>query len=1228
MTKIRIFDIEIGGVQRSIQNMDQLKQAVRDLKQIQTSSDFGSKRYRDASASLAALEATQQRARQSARDLVREKKAEDNTYRGLSARLNVLRMRYKDMAVQGKENTKEARAMRLEIAGLDNTLKRIDADVGQFQRNVGHYTSAFRGAGQQILRSFGVGSAATVLVAGIRNAAGVVADFDQAQADLASVTGKTREEIQGLTEDAKAYGATTAFTASEVSQLQLEMAKLGFTQEEIRASTKDVINFAIATKSEIPRAAALAGASLRAFNLEAEEMDRIVSVLGVSTTKSALDFSKLETALPKVQAVAAAFNFSIEDTVTLLGGLANAGFEASQIGTATRNILLNLADANGQLAKELGGSVDTFEELIPALQELDKRGINLNETLELTDKRSVAAFQTFLSGTDTLTELRAGLTGVNDELEEMAEKQLDSVRGKTKLLTSAWEGFILSIEDGEGALSDFTKGAITGLTSVLTLLTDINEGEISLREAFKESGGGAAGIFGITAFLKNIRDQIQDNETQSDIDESIERNIQRDVERLTKLKEGTEEEVRQFDQVIQNLQERANEGSENARRLLEAITKSQESARKSQEEVRQIIEGEEITLAKLRDTQKQLREELENLVPGTDAFIAKNEELESVTERISAATGKRIKRDQEFLSGSIGLIQQEIADQNQALIAATSDEARKAIDKTIKQLEVRLDGIKKRIEGITKADLDDLESGREESLEAELKLLDEITKREQLLRAGAAALRDEHNAGDAGIFEEDVLRQFQEGAISLLEVQDALNEARLKQEYALQQNILESSNATVDEKIEALEKLNAVHKELNAEQLAREEELNKSRQKYADDINNILSSAQDDFSGAITQLGNTISTAIDDEIITLKEGLEDFADAVPHLLTSITQSIASNIIQSELEASERIKENRIRDLEAIYDRKLELAQGDVHRERAIQKQLDKEREKIEKEAFEEQKRLKVKQAIINGILAASQTLANLGLPAAIPALIAVGIASALQVAQIKAVKFAEKGILLSINKGFNNHIRRVVHPPPYHMSDGGSVPIPGVARGRRHKDGGIKTILNGHPTEIEGGEFVDWDEHGNIVVINKTSTAHFRPQLQSMAGKTFAGKGKVMSDVNTKYGTGIRLAQTGAVIPGVQSRTVPAPVGAMRYIEVGEIKEAVKQGAREGALEGAKAGALEGTRQGAFEGSMEGALQGSMQGAKEGSQAGAADGIERASREAERRRRSQENTSA
>lgn len=312
-------------------------------------------------------------------------------------------------------------------------------------------------------------------------------DFEQANANLASVLGTTRDNITMLTEDAKQLGATTQFTASEVTSLQTELAKLGFSQDEIKNSTAGILNFSAATGTDLASAAKLAGASLRAFNLNAKEMDRVVSTMAVATTKSALDFEYLNSAMSTIAPVANQFGFSIEDVSALLGTLANSGFDASSAATATRNILLMLADSSSKLSTELGRPVTSLDDLSEALQELQARGVDLGEMFELTDKRSVAAFATFVQGSDKLIELRNSVTDCNDALKTMVDERMDTMEGSLKKLSSAWEGLNLAINSDNGLLRDVTDAlteVIGGLTSCVNVVNEF-------KEATKETGSAA-----------------------------------------------------------------------------------------------------------------------------------------------------------------------------------------------------------------------------------------------------------------------------------------------------------------------------------------------------------------------------------------------------------------------------------------------------------------------------------------------------------------------------------------------------------------------------------------------------------------------------------------------------------------------------------------------------------------------------------------------------------------
>ncbi|HUX61124.1 MAG TPA: phage tail tape measure protein, partial [Ignavibacteriaceae bacterium] len=286
----------------------------------------------------------------------------------------------------------------------------------------------------------------------IQNTVKTIINFQKAQSSLLAISGKTRKELEKLTAQSKSLGATTEFTATQVTGLQIELAKLGFTINEISLSTEAILNFASATGSDLSAAAKTAGIALRVFGLDATKMQDVVSTLAVATTKSALTFEDFDTILSNAGPVFKAYGFGLQEMIALSGKLADAGFDASKGSTAMRNIMLNLADVSGPLSRALGRNVNNLDDLVAGMIELRKSGVDLNETLQITDKRSVAAFNTFLQSAESALELRDGISGVNDELQIMVDKKLDNLAGDITKLSSAWEGFILK---GEGGVNAF-----------------------------------------------------------------------------------------------------------------------------------------------------------------------------------------------------------------------------------------------------------------------------------------------------------------------------------------------------------------------------------------------------------------------------------------------------------------------------------------------------------------------------------------------------------------------------------------------------------------------------------------------------------------------------------------------------------------------------------------------------------------------------------------------------
>ena len=329
---------------------------------------------------------------------------------------------------------------------------------------------SFRKMGTSIVAGFAGMFAIQKIGQLFSNATKIFKDFEQANANLASVLGTTVDKISTLTEDAKRLGAATAFSATEVAKLQTEFAKLGFTEEQILNATEATLDLAAATGSDLSEAAAIAGATLGGFGLEAKETQKLVDVMAKSFSTSALDIEKFRESMKFAAPAAKAVGVSVEETTALLGTLANAGISGSLAGTG-------LAKTFTMLNKE--GL--TLQE---GLEQVANSQNKLQTATELVGQTAAKSFLVLAEGTETTKALKTGLENAGGAAKRMADTQLDTLEGKTKILNSAWEGLVLSLTSGDSAFSSIAKGIVEATTSLLGFLTTSEDAtEVSYESA-------------------------------------------------------------------------------------------------------------------------------------------------------------------------------------------------------------------------------------------------------------------------------------------------------------------------------------------------------------------------------------------------------------------------------------------------------------------------------------------------------------------------------------------------------------------------------------------------------------------------------------------------------------------------------------------------------------------------------------------------------------------------
>ena len=343
-------------------------------------------------------------------------------------------------------------------AGLDEAKK----ETQSFGKDIKSAVSSIVGRTVALTAAFAaVGKA---IAGAVKN----MAQFERANSELAAVLGTNLKGVKQLSDSAKDLGRTSEFTASEVTQLQIALARLGFNTGQIEAMQGSILKFALAMGTDLGSAAEFTGSALRAFGLNASDTTALLDVMSKSTTLSALNFSKLQTSIGTVAPIAKSFGLDVKETAAFLGVLANNGFDASSAATALRNILLNLADSNGKLSKGLGHTAKTFPEIIAAFKELRDKGVDVNSVLQMTDKRSAAAAAALIAMAGDVDSLKRSLDDADGSLNTMADTMADNLIGQVNSLKSAWEGLTLEFGNSVGPMSK----VIGKLRDLLNLLRD------------------------------------------------------------------------------------------------------------------------------------------------------------------------------------------------------------------------------------------------------------------------------------------------------------------------------------------------------------------------------------------------------------------------------------------------------------------------------------------------------------------------------------------------------------------------------------------------------------------------------------------------------------------------------------------------------------------------------------------------------------------------------------
>ena len=380
---------------------------------------------------------------------------------------------------------------------------KISGDDKPFRKTLGSLakvsTAAIAGAGSALA---GLGTYA--VKAG--------SEFESSMSQVAATMGMTTEEIHNgseayetLATAAKNAGATTKFTATQAAEALNYLALAGYDAATSAEVLPSVLNLAAAGGLELAYASDLATDAMAALGIEAsaDNLTQFGDQMAMASSKANYSVAQLDEAILTVGGTAKNLAGGTVELNTALGVLANRGIKGAEGGTALRNMILSLSaptDTAAATLKSLGVSAfdaegnlrplnETFKDLDAAMQNLtgDEKTNALNDIFNKVDLKSAEAM---LAGCgeefDNLAEAIANSDGA---MQNMADVQMDNLKGQITLLQSAVEGLgVTFYENVNGKIKDAvsaTAGYVSELNAVMNAAFADTENEENVKQVTK-----------------------------------------------------------------------------------------------------------------------------------------------------------------------------------------------------------------------------------------------------------------------------------------------------------------------------------------------------------------------------------------------------------------------------------------------------------------------------------------------------------------------------------------------------------------------------------------------------------------------------------------------------------------------------------------------------------------------------------------------------------------------
>lgn len=356
---------------------------------------------------------------------------------------------------------------------IGSILAKLELDITNFSSNLSKVQSDIESTGKKLdgLSNLGNGltsvgksltTSLTVPIVGVGTAAVALAtDFEYSMSQVQAISGATGDDFEDLRDEAIKLGGSTKYSAGEVADAMTEMAKAGWSTEQILDGMSGVLDAAAASGEGLASVSTIVADAITGFGLEAGDSARIADLLTQAANSGTIGINDLGESFKYIAPVAQSMGFSVEDVTTAISAMSMAGIKGSQAGTSLRTMLTNLVKPTDEMAAamdELGIQVANEDGTMKSLDEI----LNMmrGSFSGLTDEQksyyaAVLAGKTGMSGMLSLMNLSqeeydkiaTSMDNSGGVAQETAEVMQNNLKSALEQLGGALESLAIRIGD-------------------------------------------------------------------------------------------------------------------------------------------------------------------------------------------------------------------------------------------------------------------------------------------------------------------------------------------------------------------------------------------------------------------------------------------------------------------------------------------------------------------------------------------------------------------------------------------------------------------------------------------------------------------------------------------------------------------------------------------------------------------------------------------------------------